>query len=131
MVHQDGVQRGLWKLGVIESVTPSTDGAVRAVKVRTTTKAGRTTHLNRPVQRLYPVEQAVSIGSGDQPSMEETGRDIEALRRPRRRAAKRANEERRLLLDTNRLEHEFDAVTFVSDTSLSLYFSLTPYLFSF
>ena len=97
------MQRRLWKLGVIESVTPSTDGAVRAVKVRTTTKAGRTTHLNRPVRRLYPVEQAVSIGSGDQPSTEETGRHIEALRRPRRRAAERANEECRLLLDTSRL----------------------------
>ena len=80
VVLRDGVQRGLWKLGVIESVIPSTDGAVRAVKVRTTTKAGRTTHLNRPVQRLYPVEQAVSIESDDQPSNEETGRDIEALR---------------------------------------------------
>ena len=103
VVHQDGVQRGLCKLGVIESVIPSTDGAVRAVKVRTTTKAGRTTHLNQPVQRLYPVEQTVSIGSGDQPSTEETGRDIEALRQPRRRAAERANEERCLLMDTNRL----------------------------
>ena len=97
------MQRGLWKIGVIESVIPSTDGAVRAAKVRTTTKARRTAHLNRPVQRLYPVEQAVSIGSDDQPSTEETGRDIEALRRPRQRAADRANEERRLLLDTNRL----------------------------
>ena len=76
VVHQDGVQRGLWKLGVIESVIPSADGAVRAVKVRTTTKPGRTTHLNRPVQRLYPVEQAVSIRSDDQPPTEETGRAI-------------------------------------------------------
>ena len=55
LVQQDGVKRGLWKLGRIEERIVSKDGCVRGCKVRVMTK-GKPVHLNRPLQKLFPLE---------------------------------------------------------------------------
>ena len=47
---------GLWKLGIIEKLLPSTDGQVRAANVRCVS-AGKITYLNRPVNRLCLLEE--------------------------------------------------------------------------
>ena len=43
--------RGMWKIGIVEQLIPGRDGIVRAVRLR----AGKS-HLERPVQHLYPLE---------------------------------------------------------------------------
>ena len=55
-VHEDGLPRGLWRLGKIESVIPGGDGEIRAAVVKVKSKRGRTTLLKRPVQKLFPLE---------------------------------------------------------------------------
>ncbi|XP_065182497.1 uncharacterized protein LOC135813325 [Sycon ciliatum] len=121
VIHQDGVQRGLWKLGVVDSLRPSEDGRVRGAVVRTTTKSGRPTTLNRPIQRLYPVEQLVVSPTAATPEKStqqmpdaaddtpvEDAADASPVpdtrqTRPRRAAAQRAQQERQQLISANRL----------------------------
>ena len=64
-VAEEGVTRGKWRLGKVEELLPSKDGVVRGAKVKMLTKKGRPLYLNRPIQKLYPLEvtgplQAVS-----------------------------------------------------------------------
>ena len=64
--------RGTWKLGIIEELTTSSDGEVRAATVRTM--------LNRTLNFLYPLECSVS---GDKPTkLEETVVDNETQDEP-------------------------------------------------
>ena len=42
---------GQWKLGIVDELFPGSDGVIRAVKLR----AGKS-YLERPIQRLYPLE---------------------------------------------------------------------------
>ena len=55
MVHEDKIPRQLWKIGRIENLLRGRDGNVRAAIVKTSSE-GRTQHLQRPIQRLYPIE---------------------------------------------------------------------------
>ena len=56
-VHEDGLPRGLWRLGKIESVIPGNDEEIRAAVVKVVkSKRGRTTLLKRPVKKLFPLE---------------------------------------------------------------------------
>ena len=53
IVHDEKQPRQQWLLGKIEQLLPGTDGEVRGAKV----KIGRTRGMiNRPVNRLYPIE---------------------------------------------------------------------------
>ena len=54
IIHDD-VQRGLWKLGLIESKITGKDGQTRAV-VRVRSGQGTSAFYRRPLQRLYPLE---------------------------------------------------------------------------
>ena len=55
LVFDENLKRGFWKLGRIESLIVGKDEVVRGAKVRVMTK-GNPVYLNRPVQKLYPVE---------------------------------------------------------------------------
>ena len=56
-MHGDGLHRGLWKLGRVESLIKGKDGLVRGAVVKSTTPKKRNpTRLRRPLQRLYPLE---------------------------------------------------------------------------
>ena len=57
IIHEDGLHRGLWKHGRVESLIKGKDGLVRGAVVKSTTpKKGNLTRLRRPLQRLYPLE---------------------------------------------------------------------------
>ena len=55
IVFEENVKRGLWKIGKVEEVIWGRDGVVRGAKVKVMTK-GKPVLLNRPVQKLYPLE---------------------------------------------------------------------------
>ena len=47
--------RSQWKLGIVDQLFPGRDGVVRSVRLR----AGKS-YLDRPVQKLYPLEMSIS-----------------------------------------------------------------------
>ena len=55
-IYDEDHPRGFWRLGRIESVIRSSDGVIRAARVKTQSKTGRPTVLRRPIQHLYPLE---------------------------------------------------------------------------
>lgn len=56
VIHDECLPRGQWRLGRIEQVIKGSDGHARGARIRTQTKTGRSTVLQRPVQLLYPLE---------------------------------------------------------------------------
>ena len=55
LVFDEKLKRGFWKLAVVERLITGKDGVVRGATVRLSEK-GKSKCLNRPVQRLYPLE---------------------------------------------------------------------------
>ena len=55
IVYEENVKWGFWKIGKVEEVIRGRDGVVRGAKVRVITK-GKPVVINRPVQKLYPLE---------------------------------------------------------------------------
>ena len=55
LVRDDKVKRNAWKLGKVEELVVGKDQVVRETKLKVLTK-GKPVWLNRPVQRLYPLE---------------------------------------------------------------------------
>ena len=55
VVHGDEQPRTCWKLGKVEQVITGRDGEARAAVVKVCNRR-RTTTLQRPIQRLYPLE---------------------------------------------------------------------------
>ena len=108
-VHEDGLPRGLWWLGKIESVIPGNDGEIRAAVVKVKSKKGCTTLLKRPVQKLFPLELFSERNrQDDEPDPENDDEqlsemNVEPVRanvsrnRPRRAAALDADYIRRLI----------------------------------
>lgn len=64
MVQENNVKRGLWKLGQIEELPVGKGNYVRVARLRVITK-GKPVYLNRPIQKLYPLELN-SQGNKDQ-----------------------------------------------------------------
>ena len=96
-VYDEGHPRGLWRLGRIEDLIPSSDREVRGVYVRVMSKKGHTKILRRPIQHVYPLE--VRSNPSDlspecqQDSTEEpTAVSEDVQRRPVRRAATQARD---------------------------------------
>ena len=56
VVEDNRVPRLLWKLGVVEHLITSRDGACRAARIATLTPGGKRTILNRSPSMLYPLE---------------------------------------------------------------------------
>lgn len=54
-VHEEGSKRSQWKMAVVEQLIKGRDSVVRGARVRLV-KKGRPRRLDRPVQRLYPIE---------------------------------------------------------------------------
>ncbi|XP_048585523.1 uncharacterized protein LOC116614110 [Nematostella vectensis] len=54
-VHDDGSKRSQWKMAVVEKLIKGRDDVVRGAQVRLV-KKGKPSRLDRPVQRLYPIE---------------------------------------------------------------------------
>ena len=87
VVHEDGVKRGLWKMGVVEGLIRGRDKEVRGAHVRVITN-GRDVHITRPVQKLYPIEVHAGPNAGkrqDRNQVQST--DLQGSSRPRRVAA--------------------------------------------
>ena len=126
------MHRGLWKLGLVESLIKDKDGHVRRAVVKSTTlKKGNNARLRRPLQRLYPLELGARskgystadipdvptgtehaevwprLGTAsiacivDIPDMLDGAEDAE--KRPRREAARRADKERKALMENKLL----------------------------
>jgi len=127
VIHEDGVQRGLWKLALVTDLVKSRDGEVRGAVVRCASDGGRFTEIRRPIQKLYPVElndAPAGTPAGTQPDAAGTqpdapgtqpdapGTPADAIvapvdstlqQRPSRAAAQLANERRRQLVATGRV----------------------------
>ena len=66
IIHEENRPRGLWKLGRVEELLKGNDDHVRGAVVRVVaSKETSFTVLQRPVQRLYPVEFRVPDGISD------------------------------------------------------------------
>ena len=55
-IYDDSHPRGMWRLGRIETLIPGTDGIVRGVTVKVTSRSGRPSVIRRPIQHIYPME---------------------------------------------------------------------------
>ena len=55
VIQDDNVKRGRWKTGIIEEVIKGKDGNIRGAKVWKIGK-GKPEILNRPLQKLFPLE---------------------------------------------------------------------------
>ena len=55
MIH-DNLPRNRWKLGLVIELYEGKDGFKRGCKLRTITKTGRASYLNRPINKLYALE---------------------------------------------------------------------------
>ena len=51
LIKGDDKHRGKWNIGIVEELFEGKDNVIRAVKLRS-----RKTHIERPVQFLYPLE---------------------------------------------------------------------------
>ena len=56
LVHDEKTPRQNWKIGRIIETQTSADGGVRRMKLAVMNKKGRLYNLNRPIQRIYPLE---------------------------------------------------------------------------
>ena len=63
-VHEDNVPRQRWKLATVQELIHGRDNLVRAAVVRLASKGARV-EIQRPVQKLYPVEVYELHGGGN------------------------------------------------------------------
>ena len=56
IIKEDGIKRNKWRLGRIEEVIRGADGRVRGAQVICSGPSGRRTTMQRPIQKLVPVE---------------------------------------------------------------------------
>ena len=56
IIKEDGTKRSNWRLGRIEEVLRGTDGHVRGAQAVCTGPTGRRMVMQRPIQKLVPVE---------------------------------------------------------------------------
>jgi len=58
LISDESRKRGFWKMGIVEEKIIGQGGIVRGAKVQVT-DTGKPEHLNRPLQKLYPLELSV------------------------------------------------------------------------
>ena len=70
VMEEGKINRGTWKLGRVVKLLPGADGEVRAATVKLGgQKQGEGAYLNRPMQKLFPVEvHAEGIGEKNIPA---------------------------------------------------------------
>ncbi|XP_048590618.1 uncharacterized protein LOC116613876 [Nematostella vectensis] len=88
-VHDDGSKRNQWKIAVVEQLIKGRDDIVRGARVRLVTK-GKPQRLDRPVQRLYPIE--VRCADATHGTRANSGGNVQARARSTRAAALRARD---------------------------------------
>ena len=113
VVHEEGVQRGLWKLALVEEVITGNNGKVRAALIKTSYTNGRVSCWRRPIQKLYPVElcdltrHVSPTTAASQPSSHTSPAEVSAAdtvsSRPQRASAQRATVNRRHLVNSGKL----------------------------
>lgn len=82
LIKSDDENRGKWKVRIVTELIKGRDGVVRGAKLRT-----GTSHLERAVQQLYPLELSCDRpGDGDRPPTTELRIEAPAFR-PSRDAA--------------------------------------------
>ena len=96
-VYDEGHPRGLWRLGKIEDVIQSTDGGVRGVVVKVTSRGGSVKYLRRPVQHIYPLEVRCSSSPPEDDGKTPTDDDKQDLdegshTRPTRKSVEQARD---------------------------------------
>ena len=72
LVHDDSKPRGSWKLARIEEVIIGRDGRTRGAVLRVASASRRGTVLQRPLQRLYPLEISSSTPDKEKEKPDET-----------------------------------------------------------
>ena len=95
LIHNEDNPRGFWKMARVERLISGRDGSVRSAVLKVTSKKGTPTTLQRPLQRLYPLEVSSSNPQALEQSSNEKAEPIEIPRvqeptvtcRPRREAA--------------------------------------------
>ena len=118
LIHDANAKRGMWKIGIIEEVITGRDKQIRGAKVRKITK-GKPEYVNRPLQKLIPLEIVRKDDMESQKGKEEEkGQIVNELRkegldedhripgkgRPSRAAAKDARWRTQLILDSYRVK---------------------------
>ena len=88
MLHDDSKPRGFLKLARVKELLKGRDLQVRGAVVVVPGKNGRTKTLNRPVQRLYPLEACDPKLSEDNSELPELTVSV----RPKRKAAMSARD---------------------------------------
>ena len=63
LIQDDNTKRGMWKMGIIEEIIKGKDQNIRGAKVRKMAR-GKPEFLNRPLQKLIPLESAGEDQSG-------------------------------------------------------------------
>ena len=105
-LQEDNIKRGQWKVGIVEEIIFGKDGEPRGATVRKYEK-GKIVHLNRPLQKLYPLEIARD-NKGDKSEEKVLSRqesecsvreENESRRQSSRAAAKDARWKSKLMLD--------------------------------
>ena len=103
LIYEDNVKRTEWKMGRIEELLPGKYGITRGVKVRTCGK-GKYELLNRPLQKLYPLEVSSNEAESFEKETNVDGGECEQERDPggraKRSAAKDSEWKTCLMLDS-------------------------------
>ena len=55
-IHQDKSPRLQWRLGRVTKLFPGRDGIIRSAAVATLDPSNRVIRVNRPLEKLYPLE---------------------------------------------------------------------------
>eukprot|EP00795_Rhopilema_esculentum_P014904 gene14904-biopygen4596 len=106
VVKEDNIKRGQWKVGIVKEIIFGKGGEPRGATVRKYEK-GKILHLNRPLQKLYPLEIARD-NKGDKSKEKVLSRqesecsvreENESRRQSSRAAAKDARWKSKLMLD--------------------------------
>ena len=96
VVHDESRPRGLRRLGKVESLISGADGQTRGAVVKVFSRKGRSTTINRPVQRLYPLEIRSTAKEGESPDEAKDDEKPQVkVTRPRRAAAIEADNQRK------------------------------------
>ena len=70
-VYDEKIKRQLWNIGRIIELLPGRDGQVRSAIIRTMDKSKKPVNLIRPVQKLIPLEIAVTESVMKEETVEE------------------------------------------------------------
>ncbi len=100
IVKDEQLPRGQWKLGIVREVLKGRDGVVTAATIKVPASDRQHSLLRRPIRSLYPLEIHCEVSnpvSSESPFSSEPTEQVDTSEqlRPKRAAARRADEERR------------------------------------